>query len=263
MENTDQAISTSSPHQKPIGSPMNFHLLLLRLVAFFVMVISWSPAHSHAETNSAANIPLIVMEGVPFNDAIRNLARQSGKNYIFDPVAEGLYPGPDGNRFKAPTINARLENVTTEEAIARLLKEQKLAWIDNPATTVARITFADRGVKPVDATQVVGNTNKIIPLLTIDDMPLGDALSQLTKDAGLNAEVDKKVLAPIKDDVFSIARTVSFRWENISSAQALAALLDAHDLQLTKLAEGEKYRIEAKPKADGKAPEPSQKTRDR
>jgi len=48
-------------------------------------------------------IPLIVMDDVPLTDAIKNLARQAGLNYILDPkvafgqprpLTGGLFPNP-------------------------------------------------------------------------------------------------------------------------------------------------------------------------
>ena len=41
-------------------------------------------------------IPLIVMDDVPLTDAIKNLARQAGLNYMLDPKVNFGQVGPDG-----------------------------------------------------------------------------------------------------------------------------------------------------------------------
>lgn len=203
------------------------------------------------------------MEHVSLNMAIQNLARQEGMNLIFDPVLSGSSRGSDGEFYKQPYINARWENITPREAIGRLVKEHKLVLIDNPATTVARITFADRGAKPVDAAQVIGNTNKIVPVMILDYVPLGEALSQLAREAGLDVELNS-VVSPAGMDPRKQwpPLTVSFRWEQLSSAQALAAVLDAYDLQMVKDAAGEKFLVSPKAKTDIKpaTPEKAQKS---
>ena len=58
-----------------------------------------------ATTSSAAQpgtvIPLIVMDDVPLIDAVRNLARQAGINYMLDPKIGFGQAGPDGKTTAA------------------------------------------------------------------------------------------------------------------------------------------------------------------
>lgn len=94
-----------------------------------------------ADTNV---IPLIVMEDVPLTDAIKNLARQAGINYILDPRVSA----------SGPTVSGRWENKTAEQLLGTMLQEHKLVMVGNTATSVARIASKDQGVKPPPANEV-------------------------------------------------------------------------------------------------------------
>lgn len=239
---------------------MNMRLFPFSLMLLPLIAAGWLP--SHGQTPASADQPVLIqMEGVPLPDAIRNLARQAGMNLILDPVLSGSSPGADGTLYKAPTINQRLENMTARAAMEAILKEHKLVLIENPATTVFRITFADRNAKPVEAAQVIGDTNRIIPLLIMDDARLAEAVRQLTTAAGLKVVLDGNLSgAPDATGRRMPQPFVSFRWEKLSAAHALAALLDAYDLQMVLTADGETYRVSTKPKPDNKAgsPKPAQ-----
>lgn len=92
---------------------------------------------------AAEVIPLIVMDDLPLTDAIRNLARQAGINYLMDPkVAYGV-PGPDGKVVPMPTVSIRWENVTAQQALEALLNNYDLQLVQDPKTGIARITVKD------------------------------------------------------------------------------------------------------------------------
>ena len=186
-----------------------------------------SPTMQGAADSEA--VPLIVIGDVPLPDAIRNLARQASLNYILDPRVPGSGFGP-GRTAAQPSVTARWTNVSANAALSRVLQEHKLTMVTNPATTVARIAPANLGVKPVPASHVGTNTNGVIPLLVMDDVPLTDALRNLTTHAGLNVALDPTLTTP----AFNRQGTVSFRWEKITVRQALAALLDNYDLVLVQ-----------------------------
>lgn len=233
-----------------------FSLMLLPLVA-----VAWLPAHGQTPANSDQPV-MIILSDTPLPDAIRNLARQANMNLILDPVLTGSSPGADGMPYKAPTINKRLENMTARAAMEEILKEHKLVLIQNPATTVFRITFADRGAKPVETAQVIGDTNKISPLLIMDDVPMADAMRQLATAAGLKVVFDGHLSgAPDSTGRRVPQPFVSFRWEKLSAAQALAALLDAYDLQMRLTADGGTYRVSTKPKPDSNVGSPKPTTK--
>lgn len=221
------------------------------LVAVTALVF---PAANLPIMGADQSIPVIVMDSVPLADAIRNLARQAQMNLVLDPVLSGASVGADGRRYQAPLVTKRMENVTAREALAQLLAEHKLVLIESPATRTCRITFADPGAKPVAASQVIGDTNKVTALIIMDDVPLSEAVSQLARSAGLSVTLDPKVSGAASVSV--LQPMVSFRWENVSAAQALAALLDAYNLEMTKAAGEEKYQISPKPKSVSKATAP-------
>ena len=173
-------------------------------------------------------VPLIVIEDVPLPDAIRNLARQMRLNFILDPRVPGSTFGP-GRSLHNPNVSGRWANTTAHAALDSLLKDHKLLMITNPATTIARIAPASAGVKPLTTDQVRADTNGVIPLLVMEDLPLAAAIRKLGSAAHLNISLDERLSTP----EFDRQGTVSLRWERITATQALAALLDNYDLLMT------------------------------
>src|SRR6185437_1972116 len=102
-------------------------------------------ATPEATTNvepAAVVIPTIVMDEVPLTDAIKNLARQAGLNYILDPKVSFGPPGADG-KSAVPNISIRWENVTAAQALTTLLTTYGLQLVEDPKTQIARITVRD------------------------------------------------------------------------------------------------------------------------
>jgi len=87
-------------------------------------------------------IPTIVMDEVPLTDAIKNLARQAGINYILDPKVVFGPTGADGRQI-VPNISIRWEKVTAEQALTTLLTTYSLQLVEDPKTKIARITVRD------------------------------------------------------------------------------------------------------------------------
>ncbi|MCS7089256.1 MAG: secretin N-terminal domain-containing protein [Verrucomicrobiota bacterium] len=88
-------------------------------------------------------IPLILMDDLPLTDAIRNLARQAGINYLMDPKVGFGAPGPDGRVVPVPNVSLRWENVTAQQALEALLNNYDLQLVQDPKTGIARITVKD------------------------------------------------------------------------------------------------------------------------
>jgi len=76
--------------------------------------------------------------------------------------------------------------------------------------------------------EVSTNSAEVMPLITIEDAPLTDAIKTLARQASINFQFDPKVLAS------SNAPTVTIRFENVTALQALTAVLDNYNLQLTQ-----------------------------
>ncbi len=100
-------------------------------------------ASSGGAANTAEVIPLIVMDDLPLTDAIRNLARQAGINYLMDPKVAFGVPGPDGKVVPMPSVSIRWEKVTAQQALEALLNNYDLQLIQDPKTGIARITVKD------------------------------------------------------------------------------------------------------------------------
>ena len=88
-------------------------------------------------------IPLIVMDDVPLTDAIRNLARQAGINYMLDPRIGLGQTGADGKPAAQPNVSIRWENITAEQALNALLNNYGLQMVDDPKTKIARVAIKD------------------------------------------------------------------------------------------------------------------------
>lgn len=103
-----------------------------------------TPVEEAANTNeSAAVVPTIMMTDAPLTQAIDLLARQAKINYIVDPKVTFGPPGPRGEPAPAPVISFRWENVTAQQALSTLLTTYGLQMVEDPKTTIARITIRD------------------------------------------------------------------------------------------------------------------------
>jgi general secretion pathway protein D len=100
-------------------------------------------------------IPLIVMDDVPLTDAIRNLARQSGINYMLDPKIGFGQVGPDGKPAGQPNVSIRWENITAEQALAALLNNYTLQLVEDPKSKIVRITIKDPAAPPPLTTVII------------------------------------------------------------------------------------------------------------
>jgi type II secretory pathway component GspD/PulD (secretin) len=119
-----------------------------------------------------AIIPSIVMDEVALTDAIKNLARAAGLNYMLDPKVAYGQPGADGKTLSQPLVTLRWENVTAEQALAALLANYNLLLVPDLKTKIARITTKDPTSLPplmtkiiqlryADATNIVSNMRSI------------------------------------------------------------------------------------------------------
>ena len=116
-----------------------------------VMRFYRSPGGAAALPSAQATsiIPLIMMDEVPLLDAIRNLVRQAGFNYMIDPnVAYGA-AGPNGTRQPQPMVSLRWEEISAMQALRALLQNHNLLWIPDPKSGIGRIVSKDPNQPPV------------------------------------------------------------------------------------------------------------------
>jgi len=102
-----------------------------------------APAAPAAVAVQSPVIPVIIMDDVPLTDAIKNLARQAGLNYMLDPKVSFGQPDASGKIVGQPTVSIRWENITAEQALMALLNNYNLELVDAPRTHIARITTKD------------------------------------------------------------------------------------------------------------------------
>ena len=118
-----------------------------------------TPAATDSATNAPAQpgavIPLIVMDDVPLTDAIKNLSRQAGLNYILDPKVAFGQPGPDGRPIPQPSVSIRWENVTAAQALNALLGTYNLQLAEDPKSKIARVTVKDPAAPDPLLTKVI------------------------------------------------------------------------------------------------------------
>ncbi len=102
-----------------------------------------APTETPAGPDGTEVVPLIVIDDVPLTDAIRNLARQSGLNFQFDPRVTAPQPGPDGKVAGPPNVSFRWENVSAQDALMALLDNFNLQLVKVPNSRIAKITVRD------------------------------------------------------------------------------------------------------------------------
>jgi type II secretory pathway component GspD/PulD (secretin) len=98
---------------------------------------------AQAEANPNEVIPLIVMDDVGLIDAIKNLARQARLNFVMDPKVPYGGIGPNNVPIPEPKISIRWEKLTAQQALTALLNNYNLVIVDDPKTSIARVTVKD------------------------------------------------------------------------------------------------------------------------
>ena len=201
------------------------------LFSVLVALLATAPCPAQQETNRDVIIPKIKIDDVPILDVIKHVARQAQLNVIVDPRII--------SDTGIPPVAITFENITAKEALEKILKIRRLERIENPATTVSRIVPEKLGIKPVDPELLKNDTNAVIPIIVMDDVPLRDALISLAHQIHLNLTFDKKLSA-------TQSIPVSLRWNDITGKQALIALLDDYDLMMIEDSSGGTARITVK-----------------
>ena len=113
------------------------------------------PDDANAPHDPNAVIPLIVMDEVPLTDAIKNLARQAGLNYMLDPKINYGTPDANGVVRAQPNVSLRWENLTADQALLAVLNNYNLVIIDDPKTHIARISIKDPAAPEPLVTKIV------------------------------------------------------------------------------------------------------------
>lgn len=121
-----------------------------------------------------------------------------------------------------------------------------------PATTATAAPATD---KQGSSTNDLPPPGAIVPLVVLEDVSLTDAIRYLARQARINYMLDPKIAfgQPGPDGKAAAQPMVAIRWENVTAEQALAALLNNYNLQLTEDPKSKIARITVK---DPAAPDP-------
>ena len=190
--------------------------------------------------NDTDAVPLIEFEGVPIMNGLENLARQAGINYLLDPQIGYNQPDQDGQIRPEPVVSLRWENITAEQAFFTVCEDYDLDLAKGPANDVILIGNKNHEVHFVPP-DFYGNDTNVIPLMKFEDVPLSRALKTLAKQTGFKFIFSPR-LDPWPPD--SKEPQISFRWENLTASQALAALCENYNLNVIKYPVSGVIRIE-------------------
>jgi type II secretory pathway component GspD/PulD (secretin) len=92
-------------------------------------------------------VPLIVIDDVPLLDAVKNLARQCGINFQFDPRVTA--------QSNQPNVTVRFENVSAEDALAAVLDNYGMVLQFDAKTKISKITIKDPKAEEPLITRVI------------------------------------------------------------------------------------------------------------
>lgn len=201
------------------------------------------------EVDTNQSLPLIVMYDMPIRTGIENLARQANINYLLDTRLTKSWSSPDSadNNTHAPVLNFQSKNLTARQALLRVLGEHHLVLVENPLTSIARITYTNQAVNSVGFNSLADDTF-LIPLIQFQDVPITAGLKNLARQAGINYTLDPKIGygKPDKQGQIKAEPLLSFRWENVTAKQGFVAICENYDLVIVK--DSETGGIVIKPK---------------
>jgi hypothetical protein len=113
--------------------------------------------------------PLLVIDHAPISSAIGNLGRQADMNFIIDKRLSDWWTMTDNfgrELHNEPIVDIRWTNITARAALSRLLQEHHLTLLDDPVTSVARVTYPGQTLPAIDTSQF-GNATNVIPLIEL------------------------------------------------------------------------------------------------
>jgi hypothetical protein len=216
------------------ANPARFHPLAALLIATFLactIKVSGQPVDD-------ANIvlPKIQMKGVPITTAIDNLARTAGIKYLIDPKFSNSFVKPDGSMVPEPTITTNWVDLTAKQALEKVLKENGLVMIEDPLTSVTRITYPNQSPTPVDASLLGTDTNDVQREIVFQSVPLDSALNELIKKAHFDVALDSNLSNAVDPvtHMWVLLPTLDLHWRNITARQAIIALCKNYSLVIVK-----------------------------
>jgi len=205
---------------------------IIKTLAAFILMLGMffgATCKSYGQTDVSASIQ---MENVPLTTAIEALARQAGTNYLLN---THLFTAPDGV-ISEPNVTFLWTNLTYSQALSRLLKEHGLTMVTDAATPVVIITRTNQTVNHIDASLLGSNSEtNDLPPIRFQDVPLDIAFHALIQLVKVEVALDPKLSGHVEaNGKMYTPPTVSVRWQNITSRQAIVALCEVYDLVIVK-----------------------------
>jgi hypothetical protein len=215
----------------------SFALLTLSNAIPTNMPAPQTPAPRNNEFGTNQILPLIQMSETPISTGIAHLARQAKINYLVDTRLEKWWSmlNSGGYATREPTLNFRWKNLTAKEALLRVLGEHHLVLAEDSVTSIARITYTNQVVNPVNFSSL-GNDTLLIPLIQFEDVPITTGLDNLARQAGINYLLDPKIGYGVPDNHGHIKPepTLSLRWENVTAKQGFVAICENYNLLIAQ-----------------------------
>ena len=195
-------------------------------------------------------LPLITIEDAPLTDAIRVLGRQAGFNIAFDARIT--------NEPGVPTVTVRWENVTSRQGFYALLNNYNLTAIPEATNSLSLLIVvnsnswaAERNllsaIASTNSLEHDTNSAEVMPLITVEDAPIFDAIKTMSRQAGINFQFDPILF---QENLALQNRTTTFRHENTTARQVLIDLLKEFNLTAVPSKSGV-YRITRRIKTAG------------
>jgi hypothetical protein len=192
-----------------------------------------SASNSNATTGDEV-LGMVKFDQVSLRDAVNILAKQARLKIQLDPAL----PSQDAN------LEYNWKKVTARQALQALF--ENYGWqMTASRDSVVRISVADPNAAhpPRKVYHLLEgartNSDQILPDVSFDQYPLGDAIRRFSLQAGVNILFDPQLAK---------RETVpeSQRWHNITARQALQSLLDIPGWQMTQIPGNPILRIVAK-----------------
>ena len=136
----------------------------------------------------------------------------------------------------ATVTNAPTDWTNTTAVIAASTNEILLVVAATTNVVVTVDTNAAPAAVEIATTNAAAMAASSIPLIQFSDVPITTAIENLARQAGINYMLDPKIGYGQADAQGQVKAEpqLSIRWENISAENALVALLDNYNLQLTR-----------------------------
>ncbi len=206
-------------------------------------------------------LPEVHIQDAPVDDVIRFLAAQGELKIEIDPRITSGSP---------PRVSVNLTNVTAQQALEFVLKQENLLLVPDPNTNIARITPGPSAepppivlpqtnappveiatnVPPVVSVPSAPATNTltepVVESLTIAEMPVLDVVTMLADAAKIDIIIDPRLL-PGSTNAVSTNAMPAMKFYNKTYRQALDAVLNNNDLVLLTDNKTQIARVTKKP----------------